>query len=109
MKMGSILEGINFASGEQNPPFKELTFIGKAAKIKKMSELLPLNMYPYTFRLSLFRLFPQAVLSLYVPKTKKVEFANNIDLGPVVQSIVSLTNSLRGQLVKCFMTYSQIH
>ena len=24
--------------------------------------------------------------------------------GPVVQSIVSLTNSLRGQLVKCFMT-----
>ena len=25
-------------------------------------------------------------------------------LGPVVQSIVSLTNSLRGQLVKCFMT-----
>ena len=27
-----------------------------------------------------------------------------IDLGPVVQSIVSLTNSLRGQLVKCFTT-----
>ena len=26
------------------------------------------------------------------------------DLGPVVQSIVSLTNPLRGQLVKCFMT-----
>ena len=25
-------------------------------------------------------------------------------LGPVVQSIVSLTSSLRGQLVKCFMT-----
>ena len=25
-----------------------------------------------------------------------------IDLGPVVQSIVSLTSSLRGQLVKCF-------
>ena len=24
--------------------------------------------------------------------------------GPVVQSIVSLTSSLRGQLVKCFMT-----
>ena len=24
------------------------------------------------------------------------------DLGPVVQSIVSLTSSLRGQLVKCF-------
>ena len=27
-----------------------------------------------------------------------------IGLGPVVQSIVSLTSSLRGQLVKCFMT-----
>ena len=26
------------------------------------------------------------------------------DLNPVVQSIVSLTSSLRGQLVKCFMT-----
>ena len=25
-------------------------------------------------------------------------------LGPVVQSIVSLTNSLRGQLIKCFTT-----
>ena len=26
------------------------------------------------------------------------------DLGPVVRSIVSLTSSLRGQLVKCFTT-----
>ena len=26
------------------------------------------------------------------------------DQGPVVQSIVSLTSSLRGQLVKCFTT-----
>ena len=26
------------------------------------------------------------------------------NLGPVVQSIVSLTSSLRGQLVNCFMT-----
>ena len=26
------------------------------------------------------------------------------DLGPVAQSIVSLTSSLRGQLVKCFTT-----
>ena len=31
------------------------------------------------------------------------------DLGPVVQSIVSLTRSLRGQLVKCFTIYYQIH
>ena len=28
----------------------------------------------------------------------------NADQGPVVQSIVSLTSSLRGQLVKCFTT-----
>ena len=28
---------------------------------------------------------------------------NLINQGPVVQSIVSLTSSLRGQLVKCFM------
>ena len=27
-----------------------------------------------------------------------------IELGPVVQSIISLTSSLRGQLVKCFTT-----
>ena len=27
-----------------------------------------------------------------------------IFLGPVAQSIISLTSSLRGQLVKCFMT-----
>ena len=26
-------------------------------------------------------------------------------MGPVVQSIVSLMSSLRGQLVKCFMTF----
>ena len=29
---------------------------------------------------------------------------NDLNQGPVVQSIVSLTSSLRGQLVKCFMT-----
>ena len=28
-----------------------------------------------------------------------------IVMGPVVQSIVSLTSSLRGQLVKCFTTF----
>ena len=27
------------------------------------------------------------------------------EVGPVIQSIVSLTSSLRGQLVKCFMTF----
>ena len=30
-----------------------------------------------------------------------------INQGQVVQSIVSLTSSLRGQLVKCFMTLQQ--
>ena len=30
--------------------------------------------------------------------------AVTVNLGPVVQSIVSLTSSLRGQLVKSFMT-----
>ena len=30
--------------------------------------------------------------------------AHFIELGPVVQSIVSLTSSLRGQLIKCFTT-----
>ena len=32
-----------------------------------------------------------------------------IKQGPVVQSIVSLTSSLSGQLVKCFKTLYQIH
>ena len=31
-------------------------------------------------------------------------FFKSVDLGPVVQSIVSLMSSLRGQLVKCFTT-----
>ena len=29
--------------------------------------------------------------------------------GPVVQSIISIMSSLRGQLVKCFRTYYQIY
>ena len=36
------------------------------------------------------------------PSSVKDQQAMN--LGPVVQSIVSLTSSLRGQLIKCFMT-----
>ena len=35
--------------------------------------------------------------------TKEIYNITNV-LGPVVRSIVSLTNPLRGQLVKCFMT-----
>ena len=34
----------------------------------------------------------------------KSEVSGHNVLGPVVQSIVSSTSSLRGQLVKCFMT-----
>ena len=30
--------------------------------------------------------------------------ARSVDQGPVVQSILSLTSSLRGQLIKCFIT-----
>ena len=41
----------------------------------------------------------------------KVHFDFNLTkhLGPVVQSIVSLTSSLSGQLVKCLQLYKQIH
>ena len=36
---------------------------------------------------------------------KGIIFTNHFKfLGPVVQSIVSLTSSLRGQLIKCFTT-----
>ena len=34
--------------------------------------------------------------------SNRLKYANQ---GPVVQSIVSLTSSLRGQLVKCFTTF----
>ena len=46
---------------------------------------------------ALFELFKET------PKTSPV-VVNVIEMGPVVQSIVSLTSSLRGQLVKCFTT-----
>ena len=36
--------------------------------------------------------------------TKRKGFVNFNSLGPVVQSFVSSTSSLRGQLVKCFTT-----
>ena len=40
----------------------------------------------------------QGTGSLYLISEKN----SSADLGPVVQSIVSLTSSLRGQLIKCF-------
>ena len=42
----------------------------------------------------------------YLAKTSNESpgIIKNVDLGPVVHSIVSLTSSLGGQLVKCFMT-----
>ena len=38
------------------------------------------------------------------PVGNRIFVQPNIKLGPVVHSIVSLTISLRGKLVKCFMT-----
>ena len=57
---------------------------------------LKVNGYTVMF----FHSFTHDVL---VGSTKGTGYSNN-DLGPVVQSIVSLTSSLRGQLVKCFTT-----
>ena len=45
-----------------------------------------------------------AVLLKVVIAERVCDLSYKIYLGPVVQSIVSLTSSLRGQLVKCFMT-----
>ena len=42
---------------------------------------------------------------MFILKAKKAYFNGSYNKqGPVVQSIVSLTSSLRGQLVKCFTT-----
>ena len=38
----------------------------------------------------------------YLPKLKIAKMSNKQYQGPVVQRIISLTSSLRGQLVKCF-------
>ena len=40
----------------------------------------------------------------YINCCKIYSIKNSVDQGPVVQSIIILTNSLRSQLVKCFMT-----
>ena len=40
----------------------------------------------------------------HVIKNKHDEDSSDLFQGPVVQSVVSLTSSLRGQLVKCFVT-----
>ena len=42
------------------------------------------------------------MLNVFICEKKK-------DLGPVVQSIVSLTSSLRGQLLSVLQLYDQIH
>ena len=44
-------------------------------------------------------------LDLWIVLKKKKKKKKKKHQGPVVQSIVSLTSSLRGQLVKCFMTF----
>ena len=43
-------------------------------------------------------------MTLDVYHGRKTTMQQSKNQGPVVQSIVSLTSSLRGQLVKCFMT-----
>ena len=84
----------------------------------KMAKLLPLKVYPYAlmcismptaflkkennFQLPVY-LFGQQSLS-YMESTLKgknliLKAVTVINLGPVVQSIVSLTSSLRGQLL----------
>ena len=50
----------------------------------------------FDFEISIVDLFLSNVNHVLVPKDD--------NQGPVVQSIVSLTSSLRGQLVKCFTT-----
>ena len=51
--------------------------------------------------------WPNMTLDVYRGrKTTTKQQLLSVDQGPVVQSIVSLTSSLRGQLVKCFTTLS---
>ena len=47
---------------------------------------------------------PNSSSSLLKQSSENYMYAED-KLGPVVQSIVSLTSSLRGQLVKCFTTF----
>ena len=51
---------------------------------------------------------PMEVLSSLVKALTNCKI-QELNLGPVVQSIVSLTSSLRGQLVECFTTLYQLH
>ena len=61
----------------------------------KMAGLFPLNAYPFILR----------GMHTACVTTKHIYSAIRDTIpGPVVQSIVSLTSSLRGQLVKCFTT-----
>ena len=50
---------------------------------------------------SCWKLSCTSCTSLIKPKAEEI---TSKELGPVVQSIVSLTSSLKGQLVKCFTT-----
>ena len=53
-----------------------------------------------------YMLYVYMYVHAFTPPAYDLSFICNKVLGPVVQSIVSLTSSLRGQLVKCFMTLS---
>ena len=53
------------------------------------------------FQLSVVSVYQRCV---YLMRDTRYLLKDEYNLGPVVQSSVSLTSSLRGQLVKCFTT-----
>ena len=62
-----------------------------------------MNNYMNAFKVSLATLIITLTLANSAYTDQTAQRATS-DQGPVVQSIVSLTSSLRGQLVKCFTT-----
>ena len=49
-------------------------------------------------------LYAKANITIIKARRCTVLFPCNVNLGPVVRSIISLTSSLRGQLFRCFTT-----
>ena len=115
-KIGSTLTGKNLLIGEQILFFKSWSLMRCEAKMK-IKELLPLkdfhffytNLFPVNQKLWVSKLpskvYPFTLWWMDTP-AKEISFVwKYICLqGAVVQSVVSLTNSLRGQLVKYFTT-----
>ena len=50
------------------------------------------------------RIESDQIVCLDLSRQSRLRLDGLSDQGPVVQSVVSLTSSLRGQLVKCFTT-----